>query len=78
MGAADTIRAEAHRLGFDAIGFAPARLGPEVRERLQEFLAAGMHGGMGWMEARADQRADPRALSLLPAPLSLPGGLQNH
>ncbi len=62
MGAADAIRAEATRLGFDAIGFAPARLGPEVRERLQAFLAAGMHGGMGWMEARADQRADPRSL----------------
>ena len=62
MGAADAIRAEAQRLGFDAIGFAPARLGPEVRERLQAFLAAGMHGGMGWMEARADQRADPRVL----------------
>jgi epoxyqueuosine reductase len=62
VGAADAIRAEATRLGFDAIGFAPARLGPEARERLHAFLAAGMHGGMGWMEARADQRADPRAL----------------
>ena len=62
MGAADAIRAEAQRLGFDAIGFAPAQLRPEVRDRLQEFLAAGMHGGMGWMEARADQRADPRVL----------------
>jgi epoxyqueuosine reductase len=62
VGAADAIRAEATRLGFDAIGFAPARLGPEIRERLQAFLAEGMHGGMGWMEARADQRADPRAL----------------
>jgi len=60
--AADAIRAEATRLGFDAIGFAPARLGPEIRERLQAFLAEGMHGGMGWMEARADQRADPCAL----------------
>ena len=62
MDAADAIRAEATRLGFDAIGFAPARLGPEIRERLQAFLAEGMHGGMGWMEARADQRADPCAL----------------
>jgi len=62
VGAADVIRAEATRLGFDAIGFAPARLGPEIRERLQAFLADGMHGGMGWMEARADQRADPCAL----------------
>jgi len=62
VGAADAIRAEATRLGFDAIGFAPARLGPEIRERLQAFLTEGMHGGMGWMETRADQRADPRAL----------------
>jgi epoxyqueuosine reductase len=62
VGAADAIRAEATRLGFDAIGFAPARLGQEIRERLQAFLADGMHGGMGWMEARADQRADPRVL----------------
>jgi epoxyqueuosine reductase len=62
VGAADAIRAEATRLGFDAFGFAPARLGPEARERLQAFLTAGMHGGMGWMEARADQRADPRVL----------------
>jgi len=62
VGAADAIKAEATRLGFDAIGFAPARLGPEIRGRLQAFLAEGMHGGMGWMEARADQRANPCAL----------------
>ena len=56
------IRDEALRLGFDAVGFARAELGPEVRERLADFLAAGMHGEMGWMEGRADQRAHPRAL----------------
>ncbi|WP_426956786.1 tRNA epoxyqueuosine(34) reductase QueG [Muricoccus radiodurans] len=56
------IRAEALRLGFDAVGFARAELGPEVRDRLADFLAAGMHGEMGWMEGRADQRAHPQAL----------------
>ncbi|MFH5923926.1 tRNA epoxyqueuosine(34) reductase QueG [Roseomonas xinghualingensis] len=56
------IRDEALRLGFDAVGFARAELGPEVRERLADFLAAGMHGEMGWMETRADQRAHPQAL----------------
>jgi epoxyqueuosine reductase len=56
------IRDEALRLGFDAIGFARAELGPEVRDRLADFLAAGMHGEMGWMETRAEQRAHPQAL----------------
>ena len=56
------IRDEALRLGFDAVGFARAELGPEVRDRLADFLAAGMHGEMGWMEGRADQRAHPRTL----------------
>jgi epoxyqueuosine reductase len=61
-GARASIRAEALRLGFDAVGFARAELGPEARERLAAFLAAGMHGEMGWMEARAEQRSHPRAL----------------
>ncbi len=61
MGGAD-IRAEALRLGFDAVGFAHAHLAEEARVRLSAFLAAGHHGGMGWMEARAEQRAHPQAL----------------
>ena len=36
------IRAEALRLGFHAVGFARAELGPEVRERLAAFLEAGL------------------------------------
>ena len=60
--AREAIRAEALRLGFDAVGFAEAHLPEETRDRLAAFLAAGMHGGMGWMEARAEQRAHPRAL----------------
>ena len=60
--ARDLIRAEALRIGFDAVGFARAHLAEEARTRLQRFLADGMHGGMGWLEARADQRAHPQAL----------------
>jgi epoxyqueuosine reductase len=60
--ARDAIRDRALALGFDAVGFARAELAPAVRERLGAFLAAGHHGSMGWMEARAGQRADPRVL----------------
>lgn len=62
IAAAADIRAEALRLGFDAVGFGRAHLAEEARARLAAFLAAGHHGGMGWMEARAEQRAQPKAL----------------
>jgi len=35
---------------------------PEVPERLGQFLQAGYHGQMGWMEERVAWRADPSAL----------------
>jgi epoxyqueuosine reductase len=60
--AAAAIRGRALALGFDAVGFAPASLGPEARDRLRDFLAAGQHGDMGWLAERAEQRAQPRAL----------------
>jgi epoxyqueuosine reductase len=56
------IIARARALGFDAIGFAQASLSPERAAGLREFLAAGRHGDMGWMAAREEQRADPKAL----------------
>lgn len=56
------IRDHAMALGFHAIGFAPAALGPEARTRLAAFLAAGHHGDMGWLAERAEQRAHPQAL----------------
>jgi epoxyqueuosine reductase len=62
----DAIRDEALRLGFDAVGFAPANLAPEARDerlqRLGEFLDAGWHGDMGWLGKRTEQRADPQTL----------------
>ncbi len=61
-GSVHAIRAEARRLGFDAVGFTEALLPAETRARLDAFLAEGMHGTMGWMADRAAQRAAPRAL----------------
>ncbi len=56
------IRREAASLGFDAVGFAPARLPPHAGEALRGFLAAGHHGDMEWLERAADRRSDPAAL----------------
>ncbi len=60
--ARSAIRAKALALGFDAVGFAPASLGPEARDRLAAFLAAGQHGDMGWLAERTEARSHPRAL----------------
>ena len=61
-GAKDAIRACALTLGFDAVGFAPAALGPEARTRLGAFIAAGQHGDMGWLAERTEERSHPQAL----------------
>jgi len=62
----DAIRGEALRLGFDAVGFAPASLAPEARrerlEQLSAFLAQGFQGDMGWLGQRTEERADPTTL----------------
>ncbi|WP_191084940.1 tRNA epoxyqueuosine(34) reductase QueG [Roseococcus microcysteis] len=62
MNVAAEIRAEALRLGFDAVGFTRAHLPEEARARLDASLAAGHHGSMEWMERRVEQRAHPQAL----------------
>ncbi|PQA87305.1 tRNA epoxyqueuosine(34) reductase QueG [Hyphococcus luteus] len=56
------IRALAGECGFDAVGFTPAALPDSFRERLMRFLALGRHGEMGWLEARAGERAHPQSL----------------
>ena len=56
------IRDRALALGFDAVGFAPAALGPEARTRLGDFIAAGQHGDMGWLAERQAERSHPQAL----------------
>ncbi|OYY69691.1 epoxyqueuosine reductase [Sphingomonas sp. 28-63-12] len=59
---AEKLKTKAAELGFAACGIAPAALAPQTAERLRGWLADGAHGDMIWMEARADQRAGPRAL----------------
>src|SRR5207248_9869033 len=62
----DAIRDEALRLGFDAVGFAPAHLAPQTRrerlQRLSEFVEAGWQGDMGWPGECVAARADPQGL----------------
>lgn len=58
----EAIRAEALSLGFSACGFAPADAAPESAARLDDWLEAGAHGSMDWMEARKGQRARPQGL----------------
>jgi epoxyqueuosine reductase len=48
--------------GFDAIGFADAQAPWEAGARLQEFLALGYHGDMGWMATHEARRTHPTAL----------------
>ena len=59
---ADAVRAKALDLGFDAVGFTSADLGPEMRERLREFVEARQHGTMTWMADRVEERSQPRKL----------------
>ncbi|WP_448577555.1 tRNA epoxyqueuosine(34) reductase QueG [Thermaurantiacus sp.] len=48
---------EAGRLGFVAVGVAPADAAPQAAARLQAWLAKGFHGSMIWMER--PERAQP-------------------
>jgi len=56
------IRDHALASGFDAVGFAAARLGEEARNGLSEFIARGYHGDMGWLAGTAARRGDPQVL----------------
>ncbi|MCC7275673.1 MAG: tRNA epoxyqueuosine(34) reductase QueG, partial [Alphaproteobacteria bacterium] len=85
---APAVRDRALALGFDAVGFAPAALDEEVRTHLAGFLAAGRHGDMGWLAAKAERRGDPTvlwpeartviALALSYAPARDPMALLDH
>ena len=57
----DQVRAIAGRLGFDECRFARAEEAPHA-EKFQEWLDAGEHGDMAWMEKSPERRKDPRLL----------------
>lgn len=48
--------------GFVAMGVCAPDAIPQAAGRLQAFVAAGMHGQMGWMAERMGWRGDPAAL----------------
>jgi epoxyqueuosine reductase len=54
---------KAAELGFCAWGIARADAVPQAGEELRQWIAAGHHGEMGWIEERAEQRASPNALA---------------
>jgi epoxyqueuosine reductase len=56
------LRREAQDIGFAAVRVTtPAAIG-DAGARLMDYLAAGRHGDMGWMETTAARRPDPLAL----------------
>jgi epoxyqueuosine reductase len=61
-GLKSALTAQARAQGFDAIGITSADAIPELKERLDAFLAAGAHGDMDWLAATAERRASPQAL----------------
>jgi epoxyqueuosine reductase len=56
------IKAKAHDLGFDAFGVADLDMDWAAGGRLEEFVAMGRHGDMGWMETTLPRRLHPRAM----------------
>lgn len=58
----EALREKAAELGFGAVGFAPATDDPVRAAHLREWLDAGYHGTMEWMEARAGVRQGPQSM----------------
>ncbi|CAM5380343.1 tRNA epoxyqueuosine(34) reductase QueG [Sphingobium scionense] len=56
------LKAQAAQLGFAACAIAHADAAPRTAERLHQWLEAGHHGDMLWMEERAEQRGSPTGL----------------
>jgi epoxyqueuosine reductase len=56
------IRREAKAQGFDACGLARVEEPWPASARLAEFVAAGRHGTMDWIERTAERRGHPRSM----------------
>ncbi len=50
----------AHEVGFDLAGVAPLRP-PAAAQRFREWLAAGRHAGMAWLERQRERILDPES-----------------
>ncbi len=58
----EAIRARAIEAGFDACRIANAAEPWTAGQHLAQFVAAGRHGDMGWMETTLERRAHPTAM----------------
>jgi epoxyqueuosine reductase len=56
------IRKRASGLGFDTCGITSVEQAWSAGGRLEEFVALGRHGEMGWMATTAGRRGHPRAM----------------
>ena len=59
---AKLIKTHAQRLGFLSCGISKAEFLAEEAPRLEQWLKAGMHGQMAYMEIHFDKRLDPTLL----------------
>ncbi|MGM9870007.1 MAG: tRNA epoxyqueuosine(34) reductase QueG [Sodaliphilus sp.] len=60
---AHAVKAEARRIGFDAVGFAQARpVSREVAQAFTQWIAQGKHHCMAWAANHTDLRLDPTRL----------------
>jgi epoxyqueuosine reductase len=58
------LKRKAAELGFCKVGIVPAEDLAAEGEALREWLAAGHHGEMRWMEREPEKRSDPRLIVL--------------
>ena len=56
------LRSKSKEIGFDACGLTGVEAPWPAAARLEEFVALGRHGEMGWMATTAERRTHPRAM----------------
>ncbi len=56
------IRAKAHALGFDAVGFAAPDLPRHLQAAYRQYIAEGREGDMAWLARDPERRQNPRTL----------------
>jgi epoxyqueuosine reductase len=56
------IRAQAHALGFDAVGFAAPDLPRHLQAAYRQYIAEGRAGDMAWLARDPERRQSPRGL----------------
>jgi epoxyqueuosine reductase len=56
------IRAQAHALGFDAVGFAAPDLPRHLQAAYRQYIAEGREGDMAWLARNPERRQSPRGL----------------